>query len=53
MSAVEGIGIEVEDSLSGGGGSGGDDGLREAGVDNNKVEIGGFDKRIQHSFVHK
>lgn len=53
VSTVERVGINVEDGLPGGGGSGGDDGLREAGADNYKVEIGRLDWWERCNFVHQ
>lgn len=43
MGAVEGVGIDVEDRLAGGGAGGGEDGFREARAADHHVERAGLD----------
>lgn len=52
VGAVEGVGVEVEDCFSGGGGGGCEDGFREAGADDDEVEIGGVDGWVGQGVVH-
>lgn len=44
--------IEVEDGFAGGGGCGGDDGFRQAGADDDEVEVCWFDRRVGFRFRH-